>query len=196
MRRLIAIAAICTMLLIPIAGFSSNVISNGPLLIFVSFGLAYLAIPAYLLHIWPAQKSPKGKSMQDALWDGELATIEHQVSEVAQIEEVEDEGLHFLVHTSNGETLYLSGQYLYGPVERKSFPSDRVRVFTNRSNGVRYGIEPIGPLMKSWTVYESPNLETGSALSTLEDGQIYRQTIAELAAKFDLRPAKSQATSR
>ena len=35
--RLIAIAVICTMLLIPIPGFSSNIISSGPLLIAVSF---------------------------------------------------------------------------------------------------------------------------------------------------------------
>ena len=37
MIRLIAIAVICTMLLIPIPGFSSNIISSGPLLIAVSF---------------------------------------------------------------------------------------------------------------------------------------------------------------
>ena len=133
--------------------------------------------------------------MQDALWDGELKTVEHHVNEVAQIEEIEDEGLHFLIGTSNGETLYLTGQDLYGPVERECFPSERVRIFTNRSNGVRYGVEPIGPCIESWAVYKAPSVESGSALSTLEDGHTYKQTISELVAKFDLQPANSRRIS-
>lgn len=41
MLRLVTIAIVCTMLLIPIAGFSSNITSNGPLVIVVSFGLPH-----------------------------------------------------------------------------------------------------------------------------------------------------------
>ena len=193
MLRLIAIAVICTMLLIPIAGFSSNIISSGPLLIAVSFGLAYFVIPAYLLRIWPAQKRSKVKSMQDALWQGELVTVEHQVSQVAQIEEIEDEGFHFLLTTERGDTLFLSGQDLYGPVERKNFPSQKVRVFTNRASGLRYGIEPVGPPLESWPVYESLNLEHLRSSDTLEDGNYYRESIPELVAKLGLQLAKPEA---
>ncbi len=39
--------------------------------------------------------------MQDALWQGELVTVEHQVSNVAQIEKMEDEGIHFLLTTES-----------------------------------------------------------------------------------------------
>lgn len=61
MLRLIVIAVVCTVLLIPIAGFSSNISTNDPLLIAISFGLAYVAIPAFLLQIWPALKGKKLK---------------------------------------------------------------------------------------------------------------------------------------
>lgn len=193
MIRLIAIAVICTMLLIPIAGFSSNIISGGPLLIAVSFGLAYVVIPAYLLHIWPARKRNNVKSMQDALWQSELVTVEHQISQVAQIEEMEDEGFHFLVATERDETLFLSGQDLYGPVDRKSFPSQRVRVFTNKVSGLRYGIEPVGQALESWPVYEPFNLEQMRSSDTLEDGKYYKESIPEIVAKFGLRLARPEA---
>jgi len=181
------------MSLIPIAGFSDNVISNVPLLIAVSFGLAYIVMPAFLLHIWPARKQPTSKSMQDALWDGELSTREYRVLGAAQIEEVEDEGLHFLLSIDTGETLYLRGQDLYGPVDRRTFPSELVRVFTNRVSGLRYGVEPIGRAFQSWPVYTSITEQLAPSVDPLEDGTLYKQSIAELVARFALRPVDAGA---
>jgi hypothetical protein len=188
MLRLISIAVVCTMLLIPIAGFSSNIISNGPLLIAVSFGLAYVAAPAVLLHIWPARTGQQHKSMQDALWDGELLSQEYRVSAVAEIEEVEDEGFHFLLSTNSGETLYLSGQYLYGAVERSEFPSESVRLFSNKKTGLRYGIEPGGPKFQSWPVYSSFTSQPACTPFDLEDGTLYKEGITELMTKFGFHP--------
>jgi len=195
MFRLIAIAVVCTMLLIPIAGFSSNIISNGPLLIAVSFGLAYLVIPAFLLHVWPPQEGKRCKSMQDALCDGELFTVEYEVREVVQIEETEDEGLHFLLATESGQTLFLSGQYLYGPVERRAFPSERLRAFSNRVTGARYGIEPVGRRLADWPVYDSFTSDPASSQITLEDGKLYAQTIAAIVSAFELQPRKTAGPS-
>jgi hypothetical protein len=195
MIRLIAIAVVCTMLLIPIAGFSSNIISNVPLLIAVSFGLAYVAIPAFLLHIWPARKDQKFKSMQDALWDGELVSIEYEVRDVAQIEEMEDEGLHFLVATETGQTLFLSGQYLYALVKRHVFPSERVRVFSNKVTGLQYGIEPIGLSLARWSVYDPFTEEQSQSEIILEDGQLYSQTISAIVTEFGLQSAKTNDNS-
>jgi hypothetical protein len=183
------------MLLIPIAGFSSNIISNQPLLIAVSFGLAYVVIPAILLQVWPAQKGKKFKSMQDALWDGELVTYESEIRDVAQIEETEDEGLHFLIATETGETLFLSGQYLYGPVERHAFPSQRVRVFRHRQLNVCYGIEPVGQSLKSWPLYDSFTEEKTKTSLLLEDGQLYPQSISHIVAEFGLKPVQSGPSS-
>ena len=179
------------MLLIPIAGFSSNIISNQPLLIAVSFGLSYVVIPAILLQVWPARKDKEFKSLQDALWDGELVTHEYEIRDIAQIEETEDEGLHFLIATETGETLFLSGQYLYGPVERHTFPSQRVRVFRHRQFNICYGMEPAGQRLTSWPLYDSFTEEKSEAHLTLEDGGLYPQSLSAIIAEFGLKPVQS-----
>ena len=189
MFRLISIAVVCTMLLIPIAGFSSNIITNGPLLIAVSFGLAYFVIPAYLLHIWPSSRRAKVKSMSDALWDGELRTTEHQVRAAVQIEEVEDEGLHFLLSTGDGRTLSLSGQYLYAPVECQVFPSEGVRVFTHSVTGQVYGVEAFGQPLDHWDVYDSSTMQQGQVhtMPALSDGEVHSMDMHDIVARMRLR---------
>lgn len=183
------------MLLIPLAGFASNVISNGPLLIAVSFGLAYVVFPAILLQVWPAPKGKKSKSMQDALWDGELLTVEYEARAIAQIEEMEDEGLHFLVTIESGQTLCLSGQYLYGPVERNAFPSERIRVFKNRVTGLFYGIEPLGKLFDTWAIYDPFTAERAKSDFMIQDGELYSQSIVEIVAILGLQAAREQGRS-
>lgn len=192
MFRIIAIAVVCTMLLIPIAGFSSNIISNGPLLIVVSFGLAYVIIPAYLLHIWPVEPKQKPLSVETALWEGNLATTEYEVGDVAQIEETEDKGFHFLVATKGGKTLFLSGQYLYNLVDRKLFPSERVRVFRNRVTGMPYGIEPAGSPLKDWPAYEALSESQAAEEMVLLDGEVYEQSISAIVERLGLQRVATQ----
>ena len=191
MFRLIAIAVVCTMLLIPIAGFSRNIISSDPLLIAVSCGLAYFVIPAYLLHIWPSKGAKQFKPMADALLDGELQTVDYKVCAIAQIEEAEDEGLHFLVTTETGQTLSLSGQYLYGPVERKVFPSEGVRLFRNVATGELYGIEPVGQRIEAWPIYDPFTVGQVQTENFIEDGRLYSMPIEEIIAKLALRTTES-----
>lgn len=196
MLRLIVIAVVCTMLLIPIAGFSSNIISNGPLLILVSFGLAYIVIPAYLLHIWPALPKRNPLAIEAALWEGNLATTEYAVEEVVRIEESEDEGFHFLLAIENGETLFLSGQYLYSLVDRGLFPSERVRVFRNRVTGMLYGIEPAGSALKDWPTYEALSVNHAREETELEDGRVYAQSVAAIIEKLGLKRLSPSTTER
>lgn len=182
------------MLLIPVAGFASNVISNDPLLIAISFGLAYLVFPAILLQVWPSPKGKKFKSMQEALWEGELLTVDYEVHAVAQIQTMEDEGLHFLITIDMGQTLCLSGQYLHGPVERKVFPSEGIRVFKDKSTGLFYGIEPLGKPLDTWPVYDTFAAEGAKADFTIQDGKLYTQSIEEIAATLALQAARQQDT--
>jgi hypothetical protein len=63
-----------------------------------------------------------------------------------------DEGIHFLVTTETSQTLCLSGQYLYGSVEREAFPSERLRIFKNKATELFYEIEPVGQRLTNWTV--------------------------------------------
>jgi hypothetical protein len=189
MLRLIVIAVACTFFLIPVAAFSGSLITNEPLLIAVSFGLACIVLPAFLLRIWPAPKGKQSKPMQDALWDGELVTLAYEARSMAQIEEMEDEGLHFLVATDTGETLFLSGQYLYGPVERGVFPSEQVRIFKNKKTDLFYGLEPVGPPLASWPVYAPFVAESTRSDFMLENGKLYARSIPEIVAAIGLREA-------
>jgi len=188
MTRVLTIAVVCTLLLIPIAGYGSNIISNEPLLIAFTFGLGYVALPALFLRLWPVPPGEEAKTMQDALWNGELVAVEYEIVDAVQIEELEDEGLHFLLATSAGPTLSLSGQYLYGPVERKAFPSTAIRIFSNRESGLIYGIETLGPRLDHWLTYDPfPPQQTDSDI-TIEDGKLYSESIAQLIAKLGLQP--------
>ena len=186
MLRLLIIAVVSTMLLIPIAGFSSNIITNEPILIVVSVGLGYVVIPVILLRLWPKPKIKKGKewkSIAEALEEGELLTIEHEVRDVAEIEEFEDEGLHFLLKIETGETLYLCGQYLYGIVERNEFPSCKVRLFTNKVTGQFYGIEPVGERITNWSRYTFTDESIKSEFA-VADGELHLQSIAEIISEL------------
>lgn len=188
MLRLLLIAIVCTGLLIPIAGYSSNIISSPPLLIAVTFGLGYVALPALLLRLWPARKATAHKGLDAALEDGDLLTVEHAVLAVAQIEEFEDEGLHFFVTVETGETLYLGGQYLYGHVERHAFPSGRVRLFKHKVTGCNFGIEPIGQPLTHWPVFVAKSEDWDSLSGYAEDGALYPQLLSDIVAGLALRP--------
>jgi hypothetical protein len=185
--RLILIAIFCTALLMPIAAVSTKIVSSQPLLIAISFGLAYIVAPAVLLQLWPARRVTKWKSMGDALWDGELLTVDYPVSAVAQIEEMEDEGFHFLVAIDNVGTLWLSGQYLYGPVERGEFPSQCIRLFRNKVTGALYGIEATGRRLEHWVTYDPVRGEPTEAGFDLEDSKVYSQSIEQIATALNLR---------
>jgi hypothetical protein len=187
MIRLILIAIVCTALLIPIAAATCRIISSQPTLIAISFGLAYIVAPAVLLQIWPTRRGKKSKSIGNALWDGELLTVDYPVSAVAQIEEMEDEGLHFLVAIDNVGTLWLSGQYLYGPVKRGEFPSQGIRLFRNKATGAFYGIEATGQRLEQWVKYDPVQGEPTEAGFELEDSKVYSQSIEQIAAALNLR---------
>lgn len=76
MLRLLTIAIICTGLLIPIAGFSSGIISNNWLAIACSFGMAYVALPVVLLRIWPDARNKKdSSSVHEVLWGENTISI-------------------------------------------------------------------------------------------------------------------------
>jgi hypothetical protein len=192
--RIAIIALVSTALLIPIAGYSSNIISNEPLLIALTFGVGYFIVPAILLKLWPAPRDPSQKSMEQALQDGELETAEYEVLGVAQVEELEDEGLAFLVAIPSGQTLCLCGQYLYAPVERRQFPSVRFRLHRNRVTNLVYGIAPVGQLLPSWPVFTSFTSEQLESRSSIvpEDGALYAQSIAELVGALGLRPIAAE----
>lgn len=108
----------------------------------------YVAFPIMGLRIWRPPASQNSTSMEGALAAGELDTVEYEISEVVEVEEFEDEGKHFLLAIGPSETLFLSGQYLYEPIERGGFPSTRIRLFWHKSLDVTYGVQCLGEPIK------------------------------------------------
>lgn len=185
MIRLLIIGLVSTLLLIPIAGFSSNVISNDIALIAVSFTLGYVVVPAILMQIWPADRRPSEYvSMEMALAKGLVSTIECDVYEVVEIEEFEDEGLHYLMSISPNRTLSLFGQYLYPYQTNYNFPSDKIRVFYNSKDGYTYGIECIGSKVKNIKHIDSPSSSAWDAGVVPSDRQIVEMSLSDVLAQI------------
>ncbi len=88
--------------------------------------LAFVGAPAFVLWIW---RVPGARD--DSERSGRLQTIDLDVFSACQIAETEDEGLHFFLETVDGETIFLSGQYLYEPVSERRFPARRVRILVD-----------------------------------------------------------------
>ncbi len=109
MFRLIIVAVFCTLCIIPIAGFTSNIISNEVLLIAFVFGFGYVALPVMILHLWPASERVAEQTMKSALVKGKLGVKQCSAVAIAEFEEDEYEGRQFLVELQNGHTLCLRG---------------------------------------------------------------------------------------
>ena len=145
MLRLLVVAVASTFLLIPIAGYSSNIIKNEILLIITSFISGYVIVPTILLKLWPERQGRNEvETLDSALEKGLIKTIEHNVDKVVEIEEFEDEGLHYLLSISPNKTLSLLGQYLYPYGELEKFPSTKIRLFIHIEDNICYGIECVG----------------------------------------------------
>lgn len=98
--------------------FAGVLIANAwleePFFAHMALGIAaFFVVPALVLSLWrPRAPDP-----------ATLRTDTFQVLRAVRIEELEDEGLHFLLELQGGRTLFLSGQFLYEPVEAGLFPS-------------------------------------------------------------------------
>jgi hypothetical protein len=179
MIRMISIIVFCTLAIIPIAGFSSNIVKNEVLLIVVTFGFGYIALPAMLLHLWPAPKAKRDETMEEALANGNLAIAEHATLEVAELKSHFEEARYFLAEVESGRTLCLFGEYMCEPAERGVFPSTRIRRFSNAKTGLTYGIESLGSRIPTWRVYGE-----AKGADELVDGHIYDKTIEQFAATY------------
>lgn len=149
MLRLLIVAIVSTFLLIPIIGFSSNIIDNKVLLIVFSFFIGYVIVPIILLGLWPAKPvAVKLDTLQQALEKGQIMTRDYVISEAVEIEEYEDEGLHYLLSISPEKTLSLCGHYLHPYSELPNFPATKMRLFIHTENNLCYGIECVGSKLK------------------------------------------------
>jgi hypothetical protein len=83
----------------------------------------FVLAPWLVLRFWP-----RADPLMRAARAGELEVHEFNVVRAWQIAELEDEGLHFVLELASGGTLFLSGQFLYEPVAKGSFPCEELKV--------------------------------------------------------------------
>jgi hypothetical protein len=119
----------------------------------------YIGFPILAMKVWPGKQAP-ATTMLAALEDGSLASADYDITEVVEVEESEDEGLHFLMDIGQGRTLFLSGQYLYEPVKAGRFPSTRIRVFWHAQAGLTYGVQSLGDRILPSRKLSPPSLKT------------------------------------
>jgi hypothetical protein len=184
MFRKLAIAVISTFLLIPIAGYSSNIIKNSFSLIAVSVIVGYIIIPALLLKLWP-ERSKEVDSMEVALAKGSLLSQDFEIEEVVEIREFEDEGAHYLFSIASNRTLSLFGQYLYEYKMLANFPSKKIRVFSNAKEPLTYGLQCLGEKLEISKSIASPTSEAWAANVVPFDLQIVEKPLSVVVGAIE-----------
>lgn len=94
------------------------------------------------------QRNPRRRQQADRLRaeleQGEAELSRFQVVDAIGVDEFEDEGLSFYLKLEDGRVLFLSGQYLYEPVEERSFPSTRIEVVRTPTTRQLLGLNVLG----------------------------------------------------
>ena len=118
----------------------------------------YIAFPVLAMSIWSHEDEAE-ESFMTALADGSLMSSDYDISEAVQIEDLEDGGLNFLLDVGDGRTLFLSGQYLFGPFDTGQFPSTAIRVFWGKEHGLTYGVQALGERLLPTRTLPAPTAE-------------------------------------
>jgi hypothetical protein len=138
-----------------------HVSTRAPL--FVGLGLAVVfagLIAAALVLFNPGSSlagvKPAGELAQELEAQGLLTSQHFAVTRAFEVEEYEDEGMHFYLELSDGRVLFMTGQYLYDyePHEEedahhpRGFPCDEFLVRRHRDEGYVVDIQCTGQILE------------------------------------------------
>lgn len=127
-----------------------------PFNVIVPLAVAAATFASVSSYAWIQRKARKNLRLQVALASRDLAAGDvrseiYNITDAVAVEESEDEGLSYYLLLDDGRTLFLSGQYLYEPVEN-GFPWDSFEIVRVASGQWVLRIVPIGlPLAPSFT---------------------------------------------
>ena len=146
MIRLLVIAVLSTLSILPVAYAVAHVFSNAAVEIAVTFGVCYLLFPAVLLRLWPAVREPalEFDTIDEARQRGVLVSTEYLAEFAVAVTEFEDEGAQYFIALTAGTTLFVAGQYLYDVVDDGHFPCSHFRIHWHSEHGFSYGIDCLG----------------------------------------------------
>ena len=106
---------------------------------------------------------------------GTLTSTTYTIRDVVAVEEAEDEGLSYYFLLDDGRTLFLSGQYLYGPA-LEGFPWESFEIVRVTSGGRVLDVLPRGPSIRPSATrhpftgedYTSEKLPQDGAIATID----------------------------
>ncbi len=156
--------------------------------IFFAFVLFVLAgVSLFLFNRKGYRPSLSGKSFEEQVAElesqGLLVSQTFQATRAFQVEEFEDEGLHYFIELSDQGVLYLNGQYLYDYEQitddpelnqPRTFPCSQFTVRRHKTTGDVVDIACAGNVLPPEC--EAPHFDKADMKRGLipEDGQIYR----------------------
>jgi hypothetical protein len=154
----------------------------------------YVVFPAIALKAWNEPKGSARKSMETALANGVLSSEEFHVASAIEVDESEDEGLHYFLAVATERTLFLSGQYLYGLAEGGRFPSTRIRVYWHATLGCTFGVECLGEPLAPARKEQPFSVEDFDSNRIPEDRTVLPRRLEEVVAVFFQTQSASRQT--
>lgn len=187
MGRLIAIAVLCSLLIVPVGWAVSRVVVNEIVSLTLTVLLGYVILPGILLAIWPDPWGrPPIRDERDRLV--EIVVTEYAVCDAIVINGFEDEGDILLLELRSGQTLCLFGQYLWEFLEAKTLPAQSMRVRRDRQTGEVVDVEPTGLPLARCRTFLFPEEETFAADLIPRDGELYESTLKEFIECLGVEP--------
>jgi hypothetical protein len=124
---------------------------------------------------WPYQ------TIEEMEKEGVVVSAEFRAKRAFQVEEVEDEGLHYYLELIDGSVLYLSGQYLYDhePIDddseidqERKFPCTEFLIKRHRTEGYALEIVTGGIPFEAEEIVPQPSRKYYRFHTVPEDGDI------------------------
>ena len=141
---------------------------------------------SYMLFNSPAERWPY-QSIEELIDELEkqdlIVSTDFQANRALQVEEYEDEGLHYYLELNDGSVLYLNGQYLYEyePVEddpelsrERRFPCTEFTIGRYKTEGYVLDIITRGDPFEPEAIAPSLSQEDFLSHTNIEDGAIIR----------------------
>lgn len=135
-----AITWLLALLVAGIAGWTSTRAERALILVAIAGGLGVYTYVAYR-----ERRTPEGPTLWDDVHAGTAEVSRYDVVDALAVEEFEDEGLSYYLELVDGRVVFLTGQYLYEPVEQGQFPARRVEVVRTAVTATVLRVIALGP---------------------------------------------------
>ena len=191
--RILILAIVSTILLIPLSITLDRYISNQVLLLFLVFSIGYIVTPLVLAAVFgaiidfilsPFRKETEFIDMQEALFLGDLEVNDYRIRRIVKVEQYDVEGNLYLLEINEDKTLCIIGQYLYPFEENLLFPSTKLRVFMNKNTENCYGFQCLGEKVTDIDNFESEDILNFEFYESLDGYQIIEMPIKEVKSKL------------